>query len=124
MAFRTPTPSQADKFNSVVAGRMSALRKGHTDGVADLLELADNPTDANAHLAAAAKWRADQDHRDQRWRKEALMQVMSGDRSDDVCAGLGFGRTALQAAVRAEGSELATFAPFVYRARPKRKEAS
>ncbi|MFN6549519.1 hypothetical protein ACP6C7_04015 [Mycolicibacterium septicum] len=122
MAFRTVTPEVADKFNSVAAGRMRALRKAHMDSVADLLKLAETPADANTALAAVAGWRDEQKRRDQYWRKEALMQVMSGDRPEDVCAGLGFGRTALQAAVRAEGSELATFAPFVYRTRPKQKK--
>lgn len=122
MAFRRVTQEVADQMAAIAANQAEVIRRRHIAAVADLLKLADAPADANAALAAAAKWRADREHREQHWRNEALLQITSGDRPEDVCAELSIGRTALQQAVRAEGSELGAFEEFLWRSRPKRKK--
>ncbi|MBE5451239.1 hypothetical protein [Mycobacteroides abscessus] len=123
MAFRTPTPQLAAESAMYAARHAGGLRSSHADNVADLLKLATAPADANAVLAAVHKWRAGQKEHRLFWRTAALLLVMSGDRPEDVCAGLGFGRTALQQVAGREPT-LADFRQFLYRARPKRKEAA
>ncbi|SKM36114.1 Uncharacterised protein [Mycobacteroides abscessus subsp. abscessus] len=124
MAFRTVVPDYAAERAKDAAGHAVALRKHHVAAAADLLKLAESPADANTALAAVKKWRADQERRALYWRFAAMLQIASGDRPDDVCAELGIGRTALQHAVRAEGTELAIFQKFLRSPRPKTKKVA
>ncbi|MBF9519506.1 hypothetical protein [Mycobacteroides chelonae] len=122
MAFRRVTEEFAAERAENTAIHAAEIRKIHAAAVADLLALAENPKDANTGLAAVAKWRAGQEQRDVYWRFAAVLQILSGDRPDDVCSGLGIGRTALQHAIRAEDSKLAAFSEFLWRPRPKTKK--
>lgn len=125
MAFRTVTPAFAADRARDAAAHARGITKRHHDGVAELLKAAEAPTDANTHLAAVKTWRSSADQRGLFWRYAAMLQIGSGDRPEEVCAQLGFGRTALQQAIRAEDSKLSDFVKFLYRARPTRSnEAS
>ncbi len=126
MAFRPVTETFAADRAVDASKHARSLSKRHAEGVTDLLKAAgtENPTDANTHLAAIKTWRAGADERALYWRHAALLQIGSGDRPDDVCSDMGFGRTALQQAIRTEGSKLSVFTELLYTARPKRKEAS
>lgn len=122
MAFRRVSQETADEM-AVHAAQTSGTVRGWHAGVArDLLKLVDTTADANTRLAAVERWRDDQEARRVRWATLALLQIGSGDRPEDVCAELGIGRTALQQAVRVEGSKLAAFTQFLYTASPKRKK--
>lgn len=120
MAFRKVTPQVAAEAAAIAAKQAEVTRTRHLSRVADLLKAAETPADTNTHLDGVAKWRHDPDEYQEIWRNTALLQIASGDRPEDVCARLGFGRTALQQAVRAEGSKLGGFAKFLTRP----KEAS
>lgn len=122
MAFRKVDPDFAAARAGDAAAHAAAIRRVHAAAVADLLTLAENPADANTGLAAVAKWRGAQERRDLHWRFAAMLQIASGDRPEDVCSELGIGRTALQEAVRADGSKLAAFEHFLWRPRSKRKK--
>lgn len=122
MAFRKVDPDFAAARADNTAIHTAEIRRIHAAAAADLLTQAETPTDANTALAAVAKWRAGQEHRDVYWRFAATLQILSGDRPEDVCAELGFGRTALQQAIRAEDSKLGAFQEFLWRPRPKRKK--
>src|SRR5690349_25100670 len=126
MAFKRVMPELADQMAAAAAKQCGVLGGWHAAAAAELLKAAANQTDANQTLAAIATWRHDQEEHRLRWCRTALVQIASGDRPEDVCTDLGFGRTALQQTVRAEDSELAAFARFLYSPRPKqqRKEAS
>ncbi|MCP2622044.1 hypothetical protein NLB33_04150 [Mycolicibacterium smegmatis] len=122
MAFRRVTPEAAAKEAALAAGQAEVMAEWHAGVASDLLKLAEAHANANATLAAVAKWRADQEKRRQRWCSAALMLIGSGDDPDAVCAGLGLGRTALQQAVRTGGPVLSSFADLLYMPRPKRKK--
>lgn len=121
MAFRRVTPEAAAKEAALAAEQADVMAGWHAGIASDLLKLAETPADANATLAAVAKWRADQEKRRQRWCGAALMLIGSGDDPDAVCAGLGLGRTALQQAVRTGSPVLGSFADLLYTARPKQQ---
>lgn len=123
MAFRKVTEEFAAARAANAATHAEASRKYHAAAAAGLLKAAANPADANTHLAAVAKWRTDRERRDLYWRFAAMLQIASGDRPEDVCAELSFGRTALQQAVRAEDSKLADFQNVLWRPRPKKEVA-
>ncbi|WP_458317938.1 hypothetical protein [Mycolicibacterium brisbanense] len=124
MAFREIDPDTAARMASHATETSGALGWWHTKVAADLLKLAETPADANAALAAVKAWRDDQEARRVRWIKAALLQITSGDQPEAVCAGLGFGRTALQQVVRDEKHELGAYAGLVYKAHPKRKKVA
>lgn len=122
MAFRRVTEEFAAARAEDAAIHAAAIRKRHAASVAGLLKLAEAPADANTALAAIKQWRDGQEQRDLSWRWAATLQILSGDRPEDVCAEFGLGRTALQQAIRAEGSKLGAFQEFLWRPRPKRKK--
>lgn len=124
MAFRRVTPERADHLAALAAQQAGNDGSWHAAAAADLLTLAEAPADANTALSAIATWRADQKARRARWARLALLQIGSGDNPDEVCAELGIGRTALQQAVRAEGSQLSGFTEFLYMARPEKRKES
>lgn len=124
MAFKKVTPEAAASAHAETCAAVRGLRGRHSIAAADLLKLAENPADVNTALAAVAKWRADQRVRGEMfWRNAALMLIASGDDPDAVCSGFGFGRTALQRAVRVEPS-IGQFADLLYSPKQKTKKAA
>lgn len=122
MAFITVTPELAAQTAPTTASQAGFLGKAHAARVAALLTAAEAPTDANTALAAIAKWRAAAEEIQGFRRRMALLLIAAGDDPDAVCAGLGIGRTALQDAVRTEGSPLAEFSRIMHRAPRKQKK--
>lgn len=120
MAFKRVTPELADQMAAPAAKQCGAVGSWHATAVKDLLAAAENPANADATLAAITMWRRDQEAHQLRWIKLALLLIASGDAPDMVCSGLGFGRTALQRAVRQQ-EQLSVFARFLYTPRPKQK---
>ncbi|WP_170092311.1 hypothetical protein [Mycobacteroides abscessus] len=123
MAFGKATSKAAGEASAVATQQVNGIRSWHADRVADLLKAAEGSVDANTALAAVATWRSRQEECHQRWRKEALLLITAGDDPDTVCAGLRFGRTALEKAARVD-PRFDAFTHYLYRAHPKQKEAS
>ncbi|WP_124712880.1 hypothetical protein [Mycolicibacterium nivoides] len=122
MAFIKVTPELAAQTAPTTASQANFLGTVHAARVADLLAAAEAPTDTNTALAAIKAWRTAAGETQGFRRRMALLLIAAGDDPDAVCAGLGIGRTALQDAVRTEGSPLAEFSRIMHRAPRKQKK--
>lgn len=124
MAFKTRRPEAAALDNAEMVKVAGSLRARHRIAAADLIALTENSADANTVLAAIKTWRTDQRDRGENfWRNAALMLIGAGDNPEEVCADLGFGRTALQRSVREEPT-LTNYKDMLHTPRRAQKEVA